>query len=317
MEITDELGLDNLPEATKTMIKLNMVKHVLGDSWQIPVMIANGSKGPCLGITAALHGNELNGISTIHSLWDHIDPKSLRGTLILVPILNTAGFLNGEREFSDGKDLNRVMPGSPNGTPSEVYAHTIITKVVSKFQYLIDLHTASFGRINSLYVKADLSLPAIKTLALEQNPQIIVDKKGPDGSLREEAARLGIPSITVEIGNPYLFQKNYIKPSIDGLMNTLIELGMIDAEKKAAGKKPVLCNDSHWVYASTAGILKVYPALAKRVKRGEVVASITNVFGQEEVVVRSPANAIVIGKSTNPVCDVGARIIHLGLMVPR
>lgn len=314
MKTLNKIDLNKFPKGSKTMCMLNMVKHMLGDWWQVPLMIAKGtSNGPCLGITAALHGNELNGVSTIHSLWEHLDPKKLKGTLLLVPILNTAGFLNGEREFSDGTDLNRVMPGDPKGTPSEVYAHTIMTKIVSQVDYLIDLHTASFGRINSLYVKADLSDPAINRLAMQQNPQIIVDQKGPKGSLREEATARNIPSITVEIGNPYLFQKNYIQPSIDGLINTLVELEMIKEDKILPTKKAVICADSDWMYAPTAGLLKVYPGLANRVKKGEVIAAITNIFGQEETVITAPDNAIVIGKSNYPVCDVGARVIHLGI----
>ena len=309
-----EINLNKIPSFSKVKHKLNMVKNALGDYWQVPIMIIKGKPGPVLGVTAAVHGNELNGISIIHKLWHKISPTELTGTVIFAPILNIPGFLSGEREFSDGKDLNRIMPGKPNGTESEVYSYNIVEKILKKFDYHIDLHTASFGRINSFYVRADLQDELIYKMAELQDPQIIVSIRGEEGTLREEARKLGIPAITVEVGDPNIIQSKHMRPSIFGLNNILIELGMINEVKSDYQNEAVICKNSSWLYAKNGGILEVYPALTDMVKKGELIAKIVNLYGDLIEEVKSPVDAVVVAKATNPVCQVGSRIIHLGVL---
>lgn len=312
--IIDELDLKKIKTRTKSTFKLNTVKNALGDYWQIPLMVAKGSDGPIVGITAALHGNELNGISIIHKLWDKIDADHLKGTLVLVPVLNVPGFLSGQREFTDGQDLNRLMPGKKSGTTSEIYSHIIMTKIVRHFKYFIDLHTASFGRVNSLYVRADMTDEIVAKMAELQEPQIIVNKSGDNGTLRGEASKLGIYSITVEAGDPYLFQRKHIRPSIFGLNNVLLELGMIDEEKEEIEHHAIVCKGSRWIYAKNGGILRVFSGLTEEVQKGQVIATISDIFGNVVEEILSPIEAIVVAKSTNPVCEVGSRVIHLGVI---
>jgi predicted deacylase len=265
-----------------------------------------------VGITAALHGNELNGISIVHKLWENIDAKKLKGTLVLAPVLNVPGFLMGQREFTDGQDLNRIMPGKASGTTSEVYAHLIVSKIIKHFNYLIDLHTASFGRINSLYVRADMANEIVAKMAELQEPQIIVNKTGARGTLRGEATRLGIHAITVEAGDPYLFQRKHIRTSIFGLNNVLQELGMREGKEDEVEHDAIVCKGSRWMYAKNGGILRVLPRLTDSVKKEEVIATISDIFGTIIEEIRSPADAVVVAKSTNPVCEMGSRVIHLG-----
>lgn len=312
--ILDEINLNSFERSSRNHFKLNMVQNALGEYWRIPVMVIKGKKpGQTLGITAAIHGNELNGVSIIHELWRTIDPEKLSGTIILIPILNTPGFLQNRREFADGVDLNRIMPGKAEGTSSEVYAHEIAHKLVPHFDYLVDLHTASFGRINSLYIRADLNDPVVARLAALQEPQIIVHKPGEQGTLRSYASQKGIPAITVEVGDAHLFQKKKIRSSIFGLSNILCDLEMMEEALDHEDIEPaVICESSAWIYADAGGIIRVKPHLTDFVKRGEVVAQISNVFGTiiEEIV--APDDGVVVGKNVNPVCQVGTRVLHIG-----
>lgn len=163
------------------------MKQGLSDWIKIPIIVARGNYQPngassllnsedvgqvngdigdkVVGITAALHGNEINGISSIHKLMSELDVNRLSGTVVAIPCLNTPGYLNFKREFSDGKDLNRLFPGKLGGSSSEAYAHIVMTKLIAHFNYLIDLHTASFGRVNSYYVRADMNDPVTAKLA--------------------------------------------------------------------------------------------------------------------------------------------------------
>jgi predicted deacylase len=128
--------------------------------------------GPTVGITAALHGNELNGIPLIHRLFREIKCSQLHGILVAVIVANTPGYLRQQREFVDGTDLNRVMPGKPNGTAAQVFSYQLMDRIVKKFDYLLDLHTASQGRLNSLYVRADMTNDIANRMAKLQNPQV-------------------------------------------------------------------------------------------------------------------------------------------------
>ena len=204
------------------------------------------------------------------------------------------------------------MPGKKSGTSSEVYAFHILEKIIGNLNYLIDLHTASFGRINSLYVRADLGDKKTAKMAKLQEPQIIVNKPGAEGTMRGEAAKRGIAAITVEVGDSQVFQGKHIRPSIFGLNNVLADLGMIDEPMEDIAHDAIICRGSDWLYAKTGGILEVIPKLTQKVLKGDKIATINDIFGDIVEEIYAPFDAIVVAKSTNPVCQVGSRIIHLG-----
>src|SRR5690606_27127160 len=169
------------------------------------------------------------------------------------------------------------------------------------FDYLVDLHTASFGRVNSLYVRAEMTHPATAEMAYLQRPQIILHNPPSDGTLRGAADEFGIPAITVEIGNPHQFQPNFIKRALVGLRAALGEVGMVSRRNLAmGGPLPILCEKSRWLYTDHGGLLEVFPEVTQRVTRGEVVARLRNAFGDVLREYRAPYDGVVIGKSNNP-----------------
>jgi predicted deacylase len=198
-----ELKLKSFAPGSINRLRLLLAYDGLSQPITIPVIVVKGKfEGPVLGITAALHGNELNGIPLIFKLVRELDLDGLSGSVVAIPVLNGPGFLRHQRGFSDGSDLNRLFPGKPNGNSGQFYCHQIMEKVIKFLDYHIDMHTASFGRVNSLYVRADMNNRVTHQMAFLQDPQIIVHNTAPDGSLRSAAMKIGIPSITVEIGDP-------------------------------------------------------------------------------------------------------------------
>jgi predicted deacylase len=313
-KIINELDLESIPEASKNYFWMIMTSNAIGTPIYMPVMVAKGTeKGSVLGITAAVHGNEVNGIQVIQRLFDDINPEEMKGTLVAVPVVNVPGFNLMQREFVDGFDLNRIMPGKETGNDSEAYVHLFIEKILKKTDYLLDLHTASFGRINSYYVRADMDRQPTNKLALLQNAQIIVNNKAHDGTLRGAADQLNIPAITLEVGNPATFQLKKIKSSMEGIHNTLIYLGMIADEYIQAEHETHLCNSSFWIYTDIGGLLTIHAELTEKVTKGDHIATIRDVFGNVLKEYTAPENGIVIGKSTNPANQTGGRIIHLGI----
>lgn len=309
------LEVDKLPEGRISRLRIRVAADGLGQEIALPVLVARGRReGPVFGITAAVHGNELNGIPVIHSLFDRIDVTALRGTVVAVVAVNLQGLHNHEREFIDGRDLNHIFPGKPNGTVSQMFAHRVIDRIVRHFDYLVDLHTASFGRINSLYVRADMTHPKCARMAYLQRPQIIVHNPPSDRTLRGAAMDLGIPAITVEIGDPQRFQPNYIRSARVGIRSMLSDARMLPKRKIAELAEPVLCERSYWIYTDRGGLLDVLPEATALLAKGEVIARLRNAFGDITRVFEAPEDGVVVGKSVNPVGQTGARVLHLGVV---
>lgn len=202
-----------------------------------------------------------------------------------------------------------------NGSTPQVYCYNLLNRVVKKVEYLLDLHTASKGRVNSLYVRANMTDPDTRAMAQLQNPQIIVHNTSPDGSLRGAAMELGIPAITVEIGDPSRFQKRFIRSALMGVTNIMSHLKMVVEDTTTPPEDdPVICAKSYWIFASQGGILNVLPDVNTWVKGGEAIATLHNIFGKLEATYYAPEDGIVVGKNVDPVCQSGNRILHLGVV---
>jgi predicted deacylase len=308
-----ELVIEDFPRGELSRLYVDLVANGLAQDILLPLLVARGKKdGPVFGLTAAVHGNELNGIRVIHDLMHHINPSRLRGTLVALVVVNVPGLHRHQREFVDGGDLNHIFPGRADGNVAEVYSHRILDRIVSRFDYLVDLHTASFGRVNSVYVRADMTHAVTAAMAYLQRPQIIVHNPPSDYTLRGAAMDLGIPAITLEIGDPQRFQPNYVRSSRIGLRAVLAAAGMLSQRPVAEGPEPVVCERSGWMYTDRGGLLEVLPRPTEIVGAGERVAVLRNAFGDIIREYHAPGDGIVIGKSVNPVGQTGARILHLG-----
>ena len=314
----DELEIENLPRGEFSRLFIELVENGIGRPIQDPLVVARGKKdGPIFGITAALHGNELNGIPVIHQLLKRINLKTLSGTVVCVVAANMPGLLAQQREFTDGVDLNHIMPGKPYGKLSDVYANRLVDRITSNFDYLVDLHTASQGRVNSLYVRADLSQPMTAQMAFLLRPQIIVHNPPSDYTLRGSVAENGKPAITVEVCDPARFQRDPIKRTLQGIRRILNHVGMTKGRPQTsrAPKPPVLCSKSYWVLSERGGMIQVMPRAADYITKDQPIASQVNIFGDIVHEYVAPEDGIVIGHATNPVGQTGERILHLGRLM--
>jgi uncharacterized protein len=312
--VITELSLERLSRGERCRKWLHISGDALGRPLAVPVLAARGNEdGPILGLTAALHGNELNGIAVIQRFFRELDPAKLRGTVVGVPVLNVPGFLTQRRIFSDDADLNRIMPGSIDGGESDVYAHRLLDRLILRLQYLIDFHTASAGRVNTHYIRAEMDRPEAAALARLQNAEIIVHSAGAGGTLRPLLGKRGITCITVELRDPSVFQADVIERALVGLRNTLVHLGMIGGNITPPRTPAVECRRSFWMHTDRGGLLEVLPELGARVKIGEIVARLSDVFGTEIHEYPAVAAGVVIGKGVHVACGTGGRILHLGI----
>ncbi len=312
------LNFNDAPRGKITRYQFDIAADGLGYPIYVPVLVACGKEdGPTVGITAVIHGNELNGLPVIQRVMRELDLGHLKGIVVAVPVINVPGFLRGQREFNDGVDLNQRMPGKEHGNRSDIFANRFFKRIVSQFDYLIDLHTASFGRINSYYVRADMTDKVVAKMARLLNPEIILHNVGSVGTLRKSAMDRGIPTVTAELRDPYKFQKKIIKDASQGIRNILSHFKMQpknpDSELVSRSMSPVVCTRSYWMYTTQGGLLHVIPSLFTKVTKGEVIARVRNVFGDVITEYKAPENGIIIGKSISPVNQTGSRIVHLGI----
>ncbi|KAI8824697.1 hypothetical protein BJ741DRAFT_61547 [Chytriomyces cf. hyalinus JEL632] len=301
--VRDSLVIEEFPKGKISTVWINMVKQGLCEWVRVPVIVARGAQdGPVLGITAVVHGNELNGVPCIHRVITDINVHKLNGTVVAVPCVNVPGYLRFTREFSDGKDLNRLFPGSETGTASQIYAHAILNKIVTHFDYLIDLHTASFGRVNSYYVRADLNDPVSAALAKLQQPQIILHNSGQDGTMRSACSARGIKAITVEIGNPQLFQNQYVHWSYMGVMRILTYLGMFPPLE---AEPPISNDDDVWMDPEILATRVANASMGKELLLDHFFQNLTPLYavflvekngGDKPILYHQPPNTIICSK---------------------
>lgn len=309
-----KFNLEDTPRGTIRHYWLRIVSDGMGNPVLVPLMVARGVEdGPVLGLTAAIHGDELNGISVIQRLFADLEVETLRGTVVAIPVVNVPAFNRQQRFHTDGSDLNHLMPGKENGNASQVYAYRLVNRFLTSVDYLLDLHTASRGRVNSYYVRADMSMEITRKLALLQHPQLIVHNLPNDGTFRGTADALDIPAITLEVGNPGVYQKKMIRSGLVGVHNVLSYLKMTDDEILDQKDDTILCKKSYWIYTQSGGLLQVHVDLLERVKKGQLIATLRDVFGEVKEEYHALEKGVVIGKSTSPVNQSGGRILHLGI----
>jgi predicted deacylase len=278
-----------------------------------PVLVLNGmAPGPTLCLTAAVHGDELNGIEMVRRVMHDIDAKSLSGAIIGVPIVNVQGFRRGSRYLPDRRDLNRYFPGNPNGSAAARIAHSFFENVVSNCDALVDLHTGSFERTNLPQLRADLRNPDVVTLTQGFGATVVVHSTPGVGTLRHAATQAGIPTVTVEAGGPLQLEMNEVKHGVKSIETLLSSLGMTKRRRLWGDPEPVYYSSS-WVRADSGGILLANVSLGSTVRPGDLLGTITDPMSNARTELRSPYAGRVIGMARNQVVMPGFAAFHVGI----
>lgn len=279
----------------------------------MPVFVARGAEaGPTLCLTAGVHGDELNGVEVARRIFAATAPQALKGTLIAMPAINAEGVRTGNRYLSDRRDLNRAFPGNSGGSVAAVIAHAVFAQIVEHCDALVDLHTASNNRANLPQIRADLSDPAIKQLAVHFGIGIVVGGAGPEKSLRRETAKAGIPAIIYEAGQPLRFEEEEIARGASGISNIMAYLGMTKAQDQETPDARVY-ERSRWVRAGMGqgGFFFPEAALGDHVEKGDRLGVVIDPFTDEEAIVTSPIPGEIIGMAVPQPVLTGYGLFHV------
>ena len=288
--------------ATKTLVSL-------------PITVVNGVEpGPKLWLSAAIHGDEINGVEIIARVLGQINPQKLRGTIIAVSIVNVFGFIEQSRYLPDRRDLNRSFPGSENGSLASQLANLFMREIVERSTHGIDLHTAAVHRINLPQIRANLDDETTYRCAKAFGAPLMMHAKTISGSLRHSAAKKGLPVLLYEAGEALRFDPQAIDCGVKGILRVLNCLEMYRDESIALDTGSLESRTSKWIRASCGGIFHLEVNLGDRVVKKQELGFITNAFGEKRVPVKAGVNGIVISHSQNPLVNQGDAIIHLAIV---
>ena len=267
--------------------------------------------GPVVFVTAALHGDELNGCGAVRQLIQDDEFKLLKGTLVLIPVLNFPAFERHSRYLPDRRDLNRSFPGSVDGSLAGRMAYTIFNEIVMRCDYGIDLHTASVRRTNYPTVRADLTNPEVSRLAKAFGAEVIINGKGPKNSFRREACGAGCPTIIMEGGEVWKVEPGIVETAVRGIKNVLIELKMLNADIESPPYQVVI-EKSKWIRAEQGGFLDFHIKPGDIVDKGQPLATNTTIIGESQSTIHAPFNGVVMGMTSLPSISPGEPICNLG-----
>lgn len=304
-------GFDVAPGERKR-VEIPIARLPTQGTQRLAVEVLNGaSDGPRLWLSAAIHGDELNGLEIIHRVLRRIDPGELAGSLLAVPIVNVFGFLHQDRYMPDRRDLNRSFPGSANGSLASRLAHLFLSEIVEKATHGVDLHTGSLHRVNLPQVRGDLDDPATRRCALAFGAPMVIHGEAPDGSLRKAVARRGLPIIVYEAGEPQRFDSSAIEIGVAGVLRLMADLGMRDGDGDPPTGPMLEARKRSWVRARRSGILRLEVSLGDRVKSRQRLGAIEAVLGGDSTPIHSSHPGIVIGHTANPLVYQGDAVAHI------
>lgn len=304
----------NVALGTTKTINFSFAKLYTSTKVEIPVIVSRAMKpGPTVLITAGVHGDEINGVEVVRQVIAKKINTPEKGTIICIPILNIFGFLNAERTFPDGRDLNRVFPGTKTGSLASRVAYHFTKEILPMADYCLDFHTGGAQRFNAAQIRVVPDNPELLKFAEIFNAPFTVLSGNLNKSYRATCAKMGIPSLLFEGGKSLDSNKQIVKHGVDGVIRVLHHLGMLNP-KISVPEVPhptVLISKSRWIRAQRSGLLHVKIDCNKYVEKDEFLATITDPYGEMRFKVRAPNAGYIINVNHAPIVHQGDAIFHI------
>lgn len=278
---------------------------------EVPVIVERAkTDGPVLLVTGGIHGDEINGVEVVRQFIAKKYNKPQIGTVICIPVVNVFGFLNLERQFPDGRDLNRMFPGNQRGSLAGQFAYHLMKEIVPLVDYCLDFHTGGADRFNAPQIRINAGDEETLKLARVFNAPFILLSKNREKSFRDSAIKLGKKVLLYEGGKSLSIDEGVTTCGVTGILNVMAFLGM-RAPLATNQTSSVIIEKSKWVRASCSGMFRTHAKLGKFYQKGEVLGSISDPFGQFERKVKAPKAGFVFCINETPIVNKGDAVFHL------
>ncbi len=298
------------------IINFSFAKLYTTTKVEIPVIIERAKlPGPTILMTAGIHGDEINGVEIVRQIVAKKINKPTKGTIICIPILNIFGFLNADRAFPDGRDLNRVFPGTKTGSLASRVAYHFTKEILPHADYCLDFHTGGAQRFNASQIRISPNDPTLLKLATLFNAPFTVYSNNSSKTYRSTCHQMGIPILLFEGGKSLESNKYIVKEGVDGVLRVLDHLDMLDKKHalNQAPKPPVIISKSRWIRAHYSGLLHIKIDCNKYVEKGEFLATITDPYGTMRFKVTAPNAGYIINVNQAPIVNQGDAIFHISV----
>lgn len=309
------IGGVRIAAGTRTAVDLPVPNFYTHAALSLPVYVVHGKRaGPVLLLSAALHGDEINGVEIIRRVLRSKGLSRLQGTLVAVPVVNVYGFIQHQRYLPDRRDLNRSFPGSQRGSMAARMAHLFLHEIVLQCTHGIDLHTAAIHRENLPYVRAVLDDEQTERMAHAFAVPVIMNSTPVDGSLRKAVEEMGsgISIIVYEGGEALRFNEIAIRAGVKGVISVMREIGMLPRRKPGSRRfAPLVAEASTWVRAPQSGILRVLQPLGAKVTKGDLLGIVSDPFGELEERALAPVDGIILGRTNIPLVNEGEALFNI------
>ncbi|WP_027137878.1 succinylglutamate desuccinylase/aspartoacylase family protein [Gaetbulibacter saemankumensis] len=286
----------------------------------VPVIIERAKKpGPIVLFTAGIHGDEVNGVEIVRQLISKGINKPKIGTIICMPVINIFGFINLKREFPDGRDLNRVFPGTADGSLASRVAYKLIAEIIPHVDYIIDFHTGGAGRFNAPQIRISKENKDLNELAKVFGAPFVLYSKNLNKSFRNSCYKMGKPMLLFEGGKSYHIDESVTASGVNGSKRLLQHLGMLNTKLKARKPKndTVFINESRWIRANYSGMFRASIAIGSLVKKGDILGNITDPYGKFNHPVKAPHSGYIINVNESPIVYQGDALFHISKKLKR
>jgi uncharacterized protein len=310
--LNHKIGLGKSVQVNMDFARLNTRSKI-----DIPIIVERSKKnGPCLLLIGGIHGDEINGIEIVRQIVAKGLNKPTKGTIICIPLLNVFGFINQTREFPDGRDLNRVFPGSEKGSLASRFAYHLMKEVIPYVDYCIDFHTGGAQRFNFSQTRINGDDEETLNLAKVFGSPFIVLAKNRERSFRDSLVKLGKKVILFEGGKPHDLNKTVTKVGVQGAINIIHQLGLADLSDKISvnnpSKPPIIIKSSKWIRAKHSGMYRSSVSAGQKVEKDTKLGSISDPFGHFEKTFKSKETGYVLNSNHAPVVNQGDALLHIG-----
>lgn len=307
------LGKSVIPGETKT-IELNIATLHTMTELKIPIIVSRSIyEGPTLLLIAGLHGDELTGIEIVRQIIRRGINYPNCGTIICIPLVNVFGFVNQSRDFPDGRDLNRVFPGSANGSLASRFAYRIMQDVIPMVDYVIDYHAGGRGRFNVPQIRIEPNNKVLDILAQAFSTHFILYSNNIEGSFRASCDKLDKKYLLYEAGKALDINNDVIEEGVQGTIRFLDKLNMLNSNFKAKkpDRKMVSILGSTWIRAQYSGILHNFIHNGEFVKAGTQLGKITDPYGLIEESIVAPNDGYIICENQAAIVFQGDAVYHI------
>jgi predicted deacylase len=315
VEILEILG-EKIKLGESKIIDFNIANLYTSTKIEIPIIIERAKEpGPTILITAAIHGDEINGVEIVRRLIAHKINKPKRGTIICIPILNVFGFLSAARAFPDGRDLNRSFPGTKRGSLASRVAYHFTTQILPHADYCLDFHTGGASRFNAAQVRIKVEDQQLMQLAKVFNAPFTIISNNLKKTYRSTCNKMGIPIILFEGGKTLESNKQIVNYGLSGTKRILDHLGMLDSKIKVTKplKDTVIISRTKWIRAQKSGLIHVKVSCNDKVEKGTLLATITDPYGKMHFNVTAPNNGYIINVNQAAIVHQGDAIFHISV----